>query len=150
MEWRLLGSPGNLFGFSRTPSWGFDWAKDACSRQLGQVTLANLDTHFDDVKWFIANNYPGRKFWVDATRRDGGNLDKSYINVWSIFAAFVVKSTSSKIINSQGHHHYHHQSFNCEGLWGTTDDFKTSFLHFFFFCSPLPSGTWRTPGLSIP
>ena len=28
------------------------------------------------------------------------------------------------------HHHQHHQSLNCEGRWGTTDDFATSFLHF--------------------
>ena len=41
-----------------------------------------------------------------------------------------------------------HLSLNREGRWGTTDDFATSFLH--FPCSPLPSGTWRTPGLSIP
>ena len=41
-----------------------------------------------------------------------------------------------------------HQSLNREGRWGTTDDFATSFLH--FPCSPLPSGTCRTPGLSIP
>ena len=72
MEWRLLGSPGKLFGFSRTPSWGFDWAKDACSRQLGDVSLANLDTHFDDVAQFIGNKYPDRQYWVDATRRAGG------------------------------------------------------------------------------
>ena len=25
----------------------------------------------------------------------------------------------------------HHQSLNREGRWGTTDDFATSFLHFF-------------------
>ena len=31
-----------------------------------------------------------------------------------------------------------------EGRWGTTYDFATSFLHF-FPCSPLPSGTCRTP-----
>ena len=37
---------------------------------------------------------------------------------------------------------------NREGRSGTTDDFTTSFLH--FLCSPSPSGTWRTPGLSIP
>ena len=41
-----------------------------------------------------------------------------------------------------------HLSLNHEGRWDTTDDFTTSFLH--FPCSPLPSGTWRTPGLSIP
>ena len=46
------------------------------------------------------------------------------------------------------HHHHHHQFLNREGRWGTTDDFATSFLH--FPCSPLPSGTCRTPGLSIP
>ena len=42
-----------------------------------------------------------------------------------------------------------HLSLNCEGCWGTTDDFTTSFLHFSLFSSPLPSGTCRTPGLSI-
>ena len=48
------------------------------------------------------------------------------------------------------HRHYHHEhlSLNREGRWGTTDDFPTSFLHFHY--SPLPSGTWQTPGLSIP
>ena len=46
------------------------------------------------------------------------------------------------------HHHHHYLSLNHEGRWGTTDDFATSFIH--FPCSPLPSGTWRTPGLSIP
>ena len=46
------------------------------------------------------------------------------------------------------YHHHHHQSLNPEGRWGTTDDFATSFLHF-FPCSPLPSGTCRTQGLFI-
>ena len=27
--------------------------------------------------------------------------------------------------------HHHHRSLNREGHWGTTDDFATSFLHFF-------------------
>ena len=31
------------------------------------------------------------------------------------------------------HHHHHHQSLNCEGRWGTTDDFSTSLLHFPLF-----------------
>ena len=31
----------------------------------------------------------------------------------------------------QGHHHHHHLSLNREGRWSTTDDFVTSFLHFF-------------------
>ena len=47
------------------------------------------------------------------------------------------------------HHHHHQLSLNREGRWGTTDDFATSFLHF-FPCSPLPSETLRTSGLSIP
>ena len=29
-------------------------------------------------------------------------------------------------------HHHHHLSLNHDGRWGTTDDFKTSFLHFPF------------------
>ena len=28
------------------------------------------------------------------------------------------------------HHHHHHQFLNCEGRWGITNDFATSFLHF--------------------
>ena len=28
-------------------------------------------------------------------------------------------------------YHHHHQSLNRKGHWGTTDDFATSFLHFF-------------------
>ena len=39
-----------------------------------------------------------------------------------------------------------HLSLNRGGRWGTAEDFTTSFFHF----SPLPSGSWRTPGLSIP
>ena len=34
-------------------------------------------------------------------------------------------------------HHHHHQSFNCKGRWGTTDDFATSFLHFCMFSTAL-------------
>ena len=35
------------------------------------------------------------------------------------------------------HHHHYHQSLNCEGRWGTTDDFATSFLHFSLFSTAL-------------
>ena len=31
----------------------------------------------------------------------------------------------------------HHQPLNCEGRWGTTDDFATSFLHFSLFSTAL-------------
>ena len=51
-------------------------------------------------------------------------------------------------MHTHHHHHHHHQSLNRKGHWGTTDDFATSFLQ--FSCSPLPSGTCQTPGLSIP
>ena len=37
--------------------------------------------------------------------------------------------------------HHHHQSFNREGRWGTTDDFATSFLHFSLFSTAL----WDLP-----
>ena len=51
------------------------------------------------------------------------------------------------------HHHHHHHfdlSLNCEGRWGTTDDFTTSFLHFPLFSTAVWSRTSRPPGLSIP
>ena len=51
-------------------------------------------------------------------------------------------------LSKHHYHHHHHQSLNREGRWGTTNDLATSFLH--FPCFPLPSGTWRTPGLSSP
>ena len=45
-------------------------------------------------------------------------------------------------------YHHHHQSLNREGRWGTNDDLQPVFS--IFPCSPLSSGTCRTPGLSIP
>ena len=38
-------------------------------------------------------------------------------------------------------HHHHHQSLNCEGHWGTADDFATSFFHFSLFSTAL----WDLP-----
>ena len=48
-----------------------------------------------------------------------------------------------------------HPSFDNEGRWGTTDDFTlpqmtSQPVSSIFLCFQLPSGTWRTPGLSIP
>ena len=37
-----------------------------------------------------------------------------------------------------------HVSLNREGRWGPTDDFSSNFP-----CSPLPSGSWRAPGLPV-
>ena len=61
-----------------------------------------------------------------------------------------IRNISSNDMISQcfHHHHHHHQSLNCKGRLGNTDDFQPVFS--IFPCSPLPSGTWRTPGLSIP
>ena len=38
-----------------------------------------------------------------------------------------------------------HLSLTCGSRWGNTDDFTTASS--IFFCSPLPSGTWRTQSL---
>ena len=74
------------------------------------------------------------------------------------FCVYAIKKNSAILLRGFGqqsfvynndYHHRHHQSLNREGRWGTTDDFATSFLHF-FPRSSLPSGTRRTPGLSIP
>ena len=63
------------------------------------------------------------------------------------------KPNSEQVGLSKGHHHhhhhhYHHLSLNCEGRWGTTDDFTTSFLHFSLFSTAL----WdlANSNLSIP
>ena len=45
------------------------------------------------------------------------------------------------LVYAQLFHHHHHQSLNCEGSWGTTDDFATSFLLFSLFSTAL----WDLP-----
>ena len=67
------------------------------------------------------------------------------IRAFKLSGVFVWMFVAYKWFNN---HHHGHLSLNCEGRWGTTDDFTISFLH--FLCSLLPSGTWQTPGLSIP
>ena len=56
----------------------------------------------------------------------------------------------SKTLKFTGLLHHHHQFLHHKGRWGITDDFATSLPCSIFPCSPLPSGTWRTPGLSVP
>ena len=64
-------------------------------------------------------------------------------------------TTNYSFVDSHGFHARNrslsssHLSLNREGRCGTTDDFTTSFFHFFSVL-PLSSGIWRTPGLSIP
>ena len=68
LDWHLLGSPPQLFGFSRHKSDGFLWAREACLRHAGDVTLASLDTHLDAVVGVVRRHYGRRQFYVDATR----------------------------------------------------------------------------------
>ena len=66
----------------------------------------------------------------------------AFQNVWQNRCNFQYKKGRTIVF-----HLLLHLSLYRGGHWSTTDDFKTSFLH---FSLPLPSGTWRTPGLSIP
>ena len=43
------------------------------------------------------------------------------------------------------HHHHHRLSLKCEGRWGTTDDFATSFLHSSLFSTAL----WDLPNSKL-
>ena len=74
----------------------------------------------------------------------------SFILVWNM--RYPKRNNSVTVVRNWWkpihHHHHHHLSLDREGIWGTTNDLTTSFLH--FSLSPLPSGTWRTPDLSIP
>ena len=53
----------------------------------------------------------------------------------------LTKSRHSARCHPSNHHHYHHQSLNRKGRWGTTDDFSTSFLHLSLFSTAL----WDLP-----
>ena len=48
---------------------------------------------------------------------------------------------STVSLHASHHHHHHRQSLNCEGRWGTTDDFAISFLHLSLFSTAL----WDLP-----
>ena len=52
------------------------------------------------------------------------------------------------ILYDSGHLSYHHrQSLSCQGRWGTTDDFATSFLHFPLFSTALWDFLNSRPGV---
>ena len=57
---------------------------------------------------------------------------ESHCDIWIIYFCFLLSP---------------HLSFNCKGHWGTTEISQP--VSSIFPCSPLPSGTWQTPGLSI-
>ena len=69
-------------------------------------------------------------------------------DVWIKSWLFKWRLNDSTIKGLWNCHHHHHLSLNHEGRWDTTDDFTTSFLHFSLFSTW--TGTWWTPGLSIP
>ena len=60
-----------------------------------------------------------------------------------------VTHTAPPVFHHRHHHHHHHQSLNCEGRWGTTDDFATSFLYFSLFSSALWDLPNSRPGLIL-
>ena len=78
--WRLLGQAKDktptFFGFSRTLSWGQDWARQECLRQPGDLVLANLDTNEEEVFRILENEFPNDTFWVDASREVPENACK--------------------------------------------------------------------------
>ena len=77
---------------------------------------------------------------------------KSHHRSFCHICIYMAKTTDNQLAGPRNTYiiHHHHQSLNCKGHLGTTDDFATSFLH--FPCSLLPSTSRisRTPGLSSP
>ena len=71
MTWVALGeAPGHVFGFSDIAA-ELSTASMLCSRGLqGKVTLATLDTLFDEVLQYLTNNnsvnLAGTTFWLNA------------------------------------------------------------------------------------
>ena len=71
----------------------------------------------------ITNNWTVHKLWSEVTFQPANpSTDLSVIKY---------DFKCNNWIFSMMHHHNHHLSLNCEGYWGNTDDFTTSFLHFF-------------------
>ena len=73
MTWVALGSnPGRVFGFSVDTA-ELGTASVPCSNALkGNVTLATLDTMFDEVMEYLQSNndIDGKTFWLDAERSE--------------------------------------------------------------------------------
>ena len=76
LEWREMGWPPKLLGFSREPSLGLEWAKSECLRQAGEVSMAVLTTHLAEARQFLEEHYLDRSYWVDAYS-SGSKLLKS-------------------------------------------------------------------------
>ena len=57
---------------------------------------------------------------------------------WSMVSETLLFPRELVLDHHNRHHHHNHQSIHSEGLWGTTDDFATSFFHFYLF----PTALW--------
>ena len=68
-------------------------------------------------------------------------LSKSATAKWIVAMIISRLDYCNSVFAGLPHHHHHHQSLNREGRWGITDDFATSFLHFFLFSTAL----WDLP-----
>ena len=66
-------------------------------------------------------------------RKDSNRKDQRNIKKWTTVSRDAWKGNRKL--------DHHHQSLNSEGRWGTTDDFATSFLHFFLFSTAF----WDSP-----
>ena len=68
--------------------------------------------------------------------------NKVYTNCYEASLCGIDAYVLSIILNrlSKNHsnfRHHHHPTCNCKGCWGTSDDFTTSFLHFYLFSTAL-------------
>ena len=77
----------------------------------------------------------------------GGRFDESFLTCVFFVGFWNMRLAVVHHFHSIYHRHHHHQSLNCEGRRRTTDDLLP--VVSIFPCSPLPSGTCRTPGLSV-
>ena len=110
-----------------------------------QLYLSCIQNRFSLEVWFLPNPrrelFFFRSFFFFSCDNKPVKIGIQLILLFLQVGVRNKKCVSSHLISS-------HLSLDHEGQWGTTDDFATSLL--FFPCCPLPSGTWRTPGLSIP
>ena len=70
-----------------------------------------------------------------------GQLPVERHTSWRLSSWWSMQKLYSVLIPRKRGSHHHHLSLNREGPWGTTDDFATSFLHFFLFSTAL----WDLP-----
>ena len=72
----------------------------------------------------------------------GVRRNRNLLKLFSSCVAFQLRISSVTLhpvhhLFTAGIHHHHLLSLNCEGRWGTTDDFATIFLHLSLFSTAL-------------